>query len=780
MASSGHGHGAEVAPVAESALGGLVAGLLGVVKSTDVTIQSASKLTTGLDETARAVKNLHSVLDLFTSLLKVPFTQALTNVKAQMGAVVAGALDMAGSFGKVAASIGGGPAAILAAGLAISAATGSMLPGFASIGLSIEALGKNLGHGFAGQVVFATGATVTATAAVLAAGVMWKNAIAQGLAPAVFLATAAVAGLAAVFPALDAALAAVKLSAVALGFVFGGFGPLLAVVGVAATTAGLAIGKVLIVVGTAAAGLAVALGGLGTIIVGPLSLGIAAVSAAFGGLADLILPRLTQTFSAIATALEPVTSRIGAAFSRVREALAPAAEAVGQWAKDTFGKVGTAAAATVGAIGVVVRAGLAIDHVMNSVYKAIEGTVGAVAGLLGQMAQKGASILRGPMQSLDTAVSAVSANVGRFVQMANPASFNRFHMAVNDMYATIGHALVPVMDQATAIFRSIGDTLAGLDGSGTRLIQAAMGGTAALIAFAGAMVVVETVATGGLAPLIELLAGGLLAGIAGAVTATGGLTKYMDGFTAVLGGTMNALGTVITAMEPVGDAVMGVFGDIAKLFAGYIQQVAGAVAPAAEIFGAVVEVFREIYEAVRPVIEGMLQVQFGIIRSTLELLKIKFMEAAPYLVVFVRGIGAVVSALAEGTKQLLALVGIDLGDFNPKTSGKKSSVGAAATQASTSGIEEVLTRARQAAYGAGIGGPASPAERSAGHLESISKKADKIIDSIKNLPSQIGIAIASVLPDPGKVVRGAADVGVTVASGGLLSHVPDWVPLPGR
>ena len=687
------------APAADSSLNALVGGLIGVIRSADITLQSAAKLTTGLEAASKAVEKLHTVLDIFTNLLKVPFLEAISHVTEGIQEVITGAGQMAASFAKVVSSIGSGPAAILAAGVALSAATGSAVPAMFSVGLGVEDLGKKMG-GFGGQVVFAAGATATATAAVVAAGVAWHRAAQQV------------------------------------------FGPTLGLFVESAFAVGLAL--------TPLAGIfqdqlmpAITLLGMATI--GPVIAAWWALSATMQKVANIVIPAVQSAWEKFAgwaeDNIKPITSSIG---QSIRNKLGPIFESVGTWAKESFGKVGTALVATGRAAVAVVRSFIAMDHVINAVYKTIEGTVGTIAGTLRGMAERGASILRAPMQSLDTAVSAVSANVARFVQLANPASYNQFHMAVNDLYATIGHILTPVLNQATTVFRSLGSALNGLDGSGQRFVQAALGGTAALIAFAGAMAVVETVATGGLAPLVELLAGGLLAGIAGAVTATGSLTKYMDGFSAVLGGTLNALGEVIVAMEPIGDAVMSLFGDMGRLLAGYIQQVAGAVAPAAEIFAGILDVVHELYEAVRPLIEGALQAQFGILKVSIDLLRIKFLEAAPYIVVFVRGIGAVVSALAEGAKQLLAFVGIDLGDFNPKLGQSRNNTGAAATQASTGDIQSVMRKALESAYGAGVGGLTEP-QKTNSNLESISKKADRIIQELERLPDNLKVAFADAL-----------------------------------
>jgi len=715
---------------AESSLGTLVSGLVGVVKSAESTFQSAVKLRDGLDTVAKAAKELHSAIDLLTQILKVPFLDAIRNIRNQIGDVIGGAGQMVASLAKVATSLGAAPAAILAAGVAIGAATGSMIPGFAALGRSIEVFGQNLG-GFAGGVVFAVGTMTTAIAATYAAGVAWKRAGEEILGPGI----AALAGVAVVAAAAISPLA---------GLLQNHFVP--------------------------------AFAAIGAIMAGPLLSGLALVRAGLGELADAVLPAVSAAFSRLAETLRPVTDRVASAFGRVRDAVAPVAQAVGTYLVESFGKLATAVGATAGAVVAATRAGIAFDNVMSSVYKAIEGTVGAVASYLGQMAQRGAAVLAAPMQALDSAVGAVTANVARFVALANPAAYQMFQRSVNDLYATIGQALAPVLAEATQIFRSIGSALSGLGPSGTKFIQAAMGGTAALIAFAAAMVVVETVATGGIAPLVELLVGGLLAGLAGAVTATGTLSGMMESFSAVLGGTFEALGEVVGALAPAGAAFMRILGEAGKILAGFAQQVAGLAAGMADIFNGLIDVIQELFVAVRPIIEGVAAAALGILKIGIDILRLKLLEAAPYLVVFARGVGTVVSALAAATKSMLAFIGVSLPDFTPRKSASKDNTGAAASHATTGGIDDVLRRARESAYASGIGGAkVDPLEETRSLSNGVIQKADELIRSLQDLPEKLKLAIAEAIVKNVPGIETATAVAEGDVGGAIRSLLPSWL-----
>lgn len=92
--------------------------------------------------------------------------------------------------------------------------------------------------------------------------------------------------------------------------------------------------------------------------------------------------------------------------------------------------------------------------VNSGLANAAKDTQAAVAGLASTLVNK----LMGPLQS----VQQLASEIGKFVELANPAVMQQFTIAMNDTMAVIGHALVPVMEALTTYTRAYGDALAKL------------------------------------------------------------------------------------------------------------------------------------------------------------------------------------------------------------------------------------------------------------------------------------------------------------------------------
>src|SRR6185312_14682149 len=150
---------------------------------------------------------------------------------------------------------------------------------------------------------------------------------------------------------------------------------------------------------------------------------------------------------------------------------------------------------------------------------------------------------------LEKSIGAVGSQIGKFVQLANPAVFQLFDRAIKDLYASIGRVLVPILEKATQVFRSIGTAIFSMTGDGNRAVQlfgvlsvglvalgaiiAALGVKAVITAvgmtvFGAAMAVIEAIATGGIGPILSAIGaslgaigtvGATLAGVAAAITA---------------------------------------------------------------------------------------------------------------------------------------------------------------------------------------------------------------------------------------------------------------------
>lgn len=318
-----------------------------------------------------------------------------------------------------------------------------------------------------------------------------------------------------------------------------------------------------------------------------------------------------------------------------------------------------------------------------------------LAGVARRVAEGGAALLQQPMKVLDTGISAINANVARFVQLASPAHFMRFQLAVDDLMASIGYALIPVMEQFTALTRSVGSAIFGTSAQGQKLIASLAAGAVGMTVFAAGAAAVQAALTGGIGPLLGAVAGAM----GGVALASGMLTPLFDQLSSVISGLLDAGGAVV---ESLGQAV----GGIIPLAAGYFEHLAGAgaylagaldrLAPA---FGAVMEVGFELQKALQPLadlyltalVEGV--VLFGrVVR-----------EIAPVMVLIAQAVGSAVRMLHDLVAEVVSLFGGTLPEFNAPRGGTKDNTGAAARQVQTTDVSSVLQRMRESALSVGSG-----------------------------------------------------------------------------
>lgn len=188
--------------------------------------------------------------------------------------------------------------------------------------------------------------------------------------------------------------------------------------------------------------------------------------------------------------------------------------------------------------------------------------------------------------SLDALTSAISASVGRFVQLYNPAAVIRFELALKDLHAVVGRALLPVMEKFTVVLRTIGDAVAGLSPAGNKMI--------AVLAAVGVGLAAATAATGVFFATMSGAIVGLtvLAGALGTATAiaTAGISLI---FGAVAG--------LITAFAT-GAAAFGFVGSEFSALKATFQQLA-QIATAA--FEAISRRFDALMEALRPLRDAL-------------------------------------------------------------------------------------------------------------------------------------------------------------------------------
>lgn len=101
----------------------------------------------------------------------------------------------------------------------------------------------------------------------------------------------------------------------------------------------------------------------------------------------------------------------------------------------------------------------------EAVQSAVARPLGALAGTLsavGRVARPVAgafAAVHGAMAGAAGAAVAFGNSLLSFISKANPAAMQRFQLAVNDLFATIGAALIPVFELLTALVRTVADAM---------------------------------------------------------------------------------------------------------------------------------------------------------------------------------------------------------------------------------------------------------------------------------------------------------------------------------
>lgn len=254
-------------------------------------------------------------------------------------------------------------------------------------------------------------------------------------------------------------------------------------------------------------------------------------------------------------------------------------------------------------------------------------TIAGAFAEMGRYATQVAGLISAPLLALEAGIAAVNVGVARFVKLASPGVFMRFQLAVDDLYASIGRALIPVLERATLVFRTIGSAIFSLDGTGQKVIQgiiaATIGltvfgavtvglvtilsvGATALMAFATAVEIVKGVLSMGLLPVITAIIGGLGGGalaslipifsgigaaVAGFMAMTGDFKPLLDKLAVAFRDVMNAIGEALSSfsgsdiLTPVLSAIVEFVKVFAGLFAAAVKMVMPGIAAMASVLG---------------------------------------------------------------------------------------------------------------------------------------------------------------------------------------------------
>lgn len=227
--------------------------------------------------------------------------------------------------------------------------------------------------------------------------------------------------------------------------------------------------------------------------------------------------------------------------------------------------------------------------------------------------------------SLRSAIFSIEIGVASFVKMANPAAFLMFQRAVEDLYATIGRILTPVLLNVTAVIQKMADHLAA-SGPGAKVLVAVLGAMTVVVggligALGGAVIAINlvsfalSVATGGISAIANAV-GAIVGAAVGAGTAAGTLAIAFGVIATPiekLRQLMDSLMPAISAVaEVIGNALVGVLTIltpivriIALSFASFTESFINGMKIVYEVFDRMVPILSKIGQAALYFVAGL-------------------------------------------------------------------------------------------------------------------------------------------------------------------------------
>lgn len=202
-----------------------------------------------------------------------------------------------------------------------------------------------------------------------------------------------------------------------------------------------------------------------------------------------------------------------------------------------------------------------------------------------------------------TAVQVAGREISQAVGKFSPGAVTRFTLASDNLTASIGRLLLPVLERLTPVVQTLADAFASLRPRGAVLVGAAAAAGAALgvaAAAAAAFAAAVSVAFGGLPLVVGAVAGGM-AGLTFVLKDTAEVTRVArtaaDEFVRVL----NVMGAVAKVLLPGLESAASGFGRLAKAVSDQLVRAVLVAAPALEqVGGAVVTVLDALADAMGP------------------------------------------------------------------------------------------------------------------------------------------------------------------------------------
>lgn len=388
--------------------------------------------------------------------------------------------------------------------------------------------------------------------------------------------------------------------------------------------------------------------------------------------------------------------------------------------------------------------------------------IGNLAGKIRGLADAGARLLAIPFDQISAGISSVQSQIAGFVQKLNPGYLIRWNLAVDDLQATIGRALLPLLEQATAAVRQIGSVINGLNGSGQDAIRAFAGGIVALKGIAAGAAAVVTVLTGGLAPALAAIVGGTI----GLASTSEAAKKVFDRITLVIGGTTEQIGEALRKLEPVAAPVLRFLQKSVEEASALINRWAGLIGDLAPEFEKISLAFEEVGRAIGDAIKPLIGVLVGALAGGLKFLAEAAAGAAPYVIALVDAIKKGFLAIGRLVNDFLGLFGFKItapGFGEVSESQKKDNTGAAAKATSIGSTDEYIRKALASAYS--LGGPAKSniSEQTLTATNDLAKQASIFNQKFEIVAKSVS-EIANFLLHPTDVAKNAIEEGKSVGN----------------
>jgi len=173
---------------------------------------------------------------------------------------------------------------------------------------------------------------------------------------------------------------------------------------------------------------------------------------------------------------------------------------------------------------------------------------------------------QGLFGAMRAGIAAVQGQVASFVALANPAAFQKFKLAVDDLHGVIGRVLLPVLNNFTTVIQKIADYFHALSPAAKSMIA---GLTAAAVSFT-----VVTVAVWAMNTAIGILTGGMSTAIGAIVSMAAGFIFAASGTDSIRKGMDSILGPLSQVLNMFGQLA----GRLAEELAPMIETVFTAVA----------------------------------------------------------------------------------------------------------------------------------------------------------------------------------------------------------